>query len=224
MEEEQAARHSAAPAAGDPAASDDAASAGGTNRLAALAQLRRELAEARAQADSLREREASLRSEYESRSRAREAAEHLREQALRSECQVRLQEAQAAVHHFASQVVSGPPPAPASPTATGAARSLAPVYQSPLVTAPPPMLPRLVPAAPSVPLGQLVPSGVGWAAVYGATVSARHDAAVYHALGYDSGDLIRQSTEAAARQRELERAAVLRPMVPRPGLFRQPSR
>jgi hypothetical protein len=65
-----------------------------------------------------------------------------------------------------------------------------------------------------VPLAQLVQPGIGRAAVYGSTVSARHDAAIFNALGYDAGDLIRQSTEAAARQRELERRAVLRPMVP----------
>ena len=51
VEEEQATRQSVPPAAGELTGSDDAASSGG-GRLAALAQVRRELAEARAQADA----------------------------------------------------------------------------------------------------------------------------------------------------------------------------
>jgi hypothetical protein len=67
---------------------------------------------------------------------------------------------------------------------------------------------------PAAPIAQLIQTGSGRAAVYGPTVQARHDAAVFHSLGYDAGDLIRQSAEQAALQRELDRQVALRPMAP----------
>jgi hypothetical protein len=67
---------------------------------------------------------------------------------------------------------------------------------------------------PTAPVGQYVTAGSGRATVYGATVSARHDATVFHAMGFDAGDLIRRSVEEATRLREAERHAVGRPLMP----------
>jgi hypothetical protein len=73
------------------------------------------------------------------------------------------------------------------------------------------------------PVGQYVTAGSGRAAVYGATVSARHDAAVFHAMGFDTVDLIRKSVEEATRLREAERHAVGRPLMPGSSLPGQPN-
>ena len=71
-------------------------------RMAALAQARRELAEARtAAAESLR-REEALRAQVS----AAEAAARQRESALRADYGVRLEEARAAVGYYASQATT----------------------------------------------------------------------------------------------------------------------
>ena len=134
-----------------------------------------------------------------------------REAELRADFEHRLFEARAAIQHFAAQSAAATHPvAQAVPQ-----QSVSPTASFPQHTARPAVLPQLVaPALPTVPVGQLLTAGQGRACVYGPTVQARHDVAVYHALGYDAGDLIRASTEATARQREQERQALIRPMVP----------
>ena len=148
--------------------------------------------------------------------RALAAAQQREEEALvqaasaRLNLEVQLAEARAAAQHFASQ--AAPEPGPTVQVQMGPP-SVAPAYQTYRQSVAAPVFPQLVaPVAP--PVAQLAPAGSGRATVYGPTVRARHDSAVAHALGYDAGDLIRHTAEAAARQKELERLATVRPMVP----------
>ena len=129
--------------------------------------------------------------------------------AAQASYEAQLSEARATIQHFASQLTAPPAVTQVQPAMNSA-------FYSPAITAPLPLLPGLSMPIPTVPVSQLIPTGSGRAAVYGPTVQARQDAAVFHALGYDTGDIIRQSAEVAAIQRELERQVALRPMVPVP--------
>ena len=130
-------------------------------------------------------------------------------QATQAHYEAQLFEARATIQHFASQL-SAPPMVTQVPRAMTTSTA----FYNPTVTAPLPVLPGLSMPTPTAPIAQLIPTGSGRAAVYGPTVQARHDAAVFHSLGYDAGDLIRQSAEQAALQRELDRQVALRPMAP----------
>ena len=138
-----------------------------------------------------------------------------REMMLRQPYEAQLAEARAAVHHFAAQ---RPPATPeqVQPVAQAAPlQTVAPAVNWQFNQARTPVIPQLLaPPLPAVPVGNLLTAGQGRATVYGPTVAARHDVAVYHALGYDAGDLITATTQAAARQREQERHMLVRPMVP----------
>ena len=123
--------------------------------------------------------------------------------------EAQLSEARATIQHFASQLNAPSPVDQVQQTMPTSS-----VFYTPTVTAPLPMLASLSMPSPTAPIAQLIPTGSGRAAVYGPTVQARHDAAVFHSLGYDTGDLIRRSAELAACQRELDRQFALRPMVP----------